>query len=253
MHKDKYHGIKLNPMKEAAKRPVRSAARDDHRHDIEVKCVSKVYNQGKDNELKVLKNVTLCLHPGEITTIMGPSGSGKTTLLDIIGCLMRPTSGTVIIDGVDTQRLSDDELARVRREKIGFVFQNFNLITTLTADENVALPMRIAGMGKAQARERAISLLKLVDLENRLGHKPTELSGGEQQRVAIARALANNPKIILGDELTGNLDSKNSAKVMELLKALNKTKGYTFVLVTHDPNLKNYADRTINMADGEII
>jgi len=224
----------------------------NHRHDIEIRGVWKIYNQGKDNELKVLRNVCLKIHPGEITTIMGPSGSGKTTLLDIIGCLMRPTSGTVVIDGVDTQRLSDDELARVRREKIGFIFQNFNLIPTLTADENVALAMRIGGKGKAEAGARAIELLKLVGLENRLGHKPTELSGGEQQRVAIARALANDPRIVLGDELTGNLDSKTSARVMELLKALNKSKGYTFVLVTHDPTLKNYADRTINMADGEI-
>jgi putative ABC transport system ATP-binding protein len=220
---------------------------------IELRDIIKTYNEGRENELRVLNGVSLKFRKGEITTVMGPSGSGKTTLLDIMGCLMRPTSGTVVIDGADTRNLSDDGLARIRREKIGFIFQTFNLIASLTAEENVALAMRIAGTGRAEAKKRSGKLLELVGLGKRLSHKPTELSGGEQQRVAVARSLANDPRIVLGDELTGNLDSKTSAKVMELLKHLNKTKGYTFVLVTHDPDLKKYTDRTINLVDGEVV
>lgn len=220
---------------------------------IELRDIVKIFNKGKENELRVLKGINLEFRKEEITTVMGPSGSGKTTLLDVMGCLMRPTSGTVIIDGMDTRELSDDGLARIRREKVGFIFQTFNLISSLTAEENVALAMRIAGLGKAKAKQRAKELLGMVGLGKRLDHKPTELSGGEQQRVAIARSLANNPKIVLGDELTGNLDSKTSARVMELLKDLNKSKGYTFVLVTHDPEVTKYTDRAINIVDGEIV
>lgn len=219
---------------------------------IEVKSVVKTFNEGKSNELKVLKGINLNFYKGEVATIMGPSGSGKTTLLDILGLLMRPTSGTVFIDGIDTKDLSDDGLAMIRRNKIGFIFQSYNLINSLTAEENVALAMRIAGKSKGEARDRSQELLKLVGLGERMQHKPSELSGGEQQRVAIARSLANDPQIVLGDELTGNLDSKTSAKVMDLVKGLNKKKGYTFVLVTHDPDLQEYADRTIKIVDGEI-
>ncbi|MFH1294462.1 MAG: ABC transporter ATP-binding protein [Candidatus Aenigmatarchaeota archaeon] len=219
---------------------------------IEVQDIKKVFNEGKENELTVLRDVDLSIYKGEIVTIMGPSGSGKTTLLDIVGCLMRPTSGKLLIDGIDTKDLSDDELALIRREKIGFIFQNYNLINTLTAEENVSLAMRIAGKPKGEARKKAQELLKIVGLDHRMGHRPSQMSGGEQQRVAIARSLANDPQIVLGDELTGNLDSKTSAKVMELVKDLNKKKGYTFVLVTHDPDLKRYTTRVVNMVDGEV-
>ncbi|MFH1294344.1 MAG: ABC transporter ATP-binding protein [Candidatus Aenigmatarchaeota archaeon] len=219
---------------------------------IEVQDIKKVFNEGRENELTVLRDVDLIIYKGEIVTIMGPSGSGKTTLLDIIGCLMRPTSGILLIDGIDTKGLSDDELALIRREKIGFIFQNYNLINTLTAEENVSLAMRIAGKSKGEAKKKAQELLKMVGLDHRMGHRPSQMSGGEQQRVAIARSLANDPQIVLGDELTGNLDSKTSAKVMELVKDLNKKKGYTFVLVTHDPDLKKYTTRVVNMVDGEV-
>ncbi|MFH1294766.1 MAG: ABC transporter ATP-binding protein [Candidatus Aenigmatarchaeota archaeon] len=219
---------------------------------IEVQDIKKVFNEGRENELTVLRDIDLSIYKGEIVTVMGPSGSGKTTLLDIIGCLMRPTSGILLIDGIDTKNLSDDELALIRREKIGFIFQNYNLINTLTAEENVSLAMRIAGKSKGEAKKKAQELLKMVGLDHRMSHRPSQMSGGEQQRVAIARSLANDPQIVLGDELTGNLDSKTSAKVMELVKDLNKKKGYTFVLVTHDPDLKKYTTRVVNIVDGEV-
>ncbi len=220
---------------------------------IQLRGVTKVYNEGKANELKVLRGIDLDFYEGGVTAIMGPSGSGKTTLLDVMGCLMRPTSGRVVIDGTDVGRLSDDGLARIRREKIGFVFQNFNLISSLTAEENVSIALRIGGKGKSEAAGRARELLRMVGLEGRLGHKPSELSGGEQQRVAIARSLANAPKIVLGDELTGNLDTRNSVRIMELLKDLNKRKGYSFVLVTHDPEVQGYVGRVVKLVDGEIV
>jgi putative ABC transport system ATP-binding protein len=218
---------------------------------IEVKDVKKIYNQGKSNELIVLKDIDVKIKKEEMIILFGPSGSGKSTLLHIIGCLDRPTSGKVFIEGRDVSRLSDDELALVRKDKIGFVFQQFNLIGALTALENVELPMRISGMKREKSRKRAKELLKSVDLGERLNHFPRQLSGGEMQRVAVARALANEPDIILADEPTGNLDSKTGEEIVNLMVKLNK-KGYTLVIVTHDRTIAKYASRKLNIKDGKI-
>jgi putative ABC transport system ATP-binding protein len=220
---------------------------------IKLKNVNKYYNKGKENELHVLKNISLEISENEFVTIEGPSGSGKTTLLDIMGALLKPDSGKLFIDGIELGTLDDSQLAKIRREKIGFIFQQFNLIPSLTALENVSLALRIAKKSKKEAMERAKELLKLVGLEKRISHTPNQLSGGEQQRVAIARSLANNPKIILADEPTGNLDTKTGDKIIKLLKELNKKRNYTIVIVTHDPKISIYAGRTINLKDGEII
>jgi putative ABC transport system ATP-binding protein len=184
---------------------------------------------------------------------MGPSGSGKTTLLDIVGVLLKPTSGTVLIGGVDTSQLTDDELAKIRRKTIGFIFQQYNLVQSFTALENVELALRIGGKSRLEAKERALKLLDMVELSHRINNRPSQLSGGEQQRVAIARALANKPKIILGDEPTGNLDTKTGNKILGLLKKLNKEEGYTIITVTHDPEVSRIADRHIKLRDGVII
>jgi putative ABC transport system ATP-binding protein len=219
---------------------------------IEAKNVEKIYNQGKPNELKVLKGIDLKVKKGEMLAVFGPSGSGKSTLLHILGCLDRPTKGKVYIEGKDVYRLSDDDLARIRREKIGFVFQQFNLINAFTALENVEMPMRLANMDKDKARERAIELLESVNLGKRLNHFPNQLSGGELQRVAIARALANEPLIILADEPTGNLDSKTGKEIIDLMTELND-RGYTFIIVTHDPLIAKSAGRIIRIKDGKIL
>ncbi len=213
----------------------------------------KVYNEGSANEVKALRGVTLRIRKGEFVAIMGPSGSGKSTLLHLLGCLDRATKGKVLIDGIDTSELSEDELARIRREKIGFVFQFFHLIPTLTAMENVMLPMSFAGVSRERQVERAKKLLRLVGLEKRADHLPSQLSGGEQQRVAIARALANSPKIILADEPTGNLDSKSGEEILNLLKKINEENGVTIAVVTHDATLAKFANRVIFMKDGKII
>ena len=218
---------------------------------IELKNVTKIYNPGKENEVKALRGVNLKVHKSNFIAIMGPSGSGKSTLLHILGCLDRPTSGKVFIDGKDVSRFSDEKLAKIRREKIGFVFQQFNLFPSLTALENVEIPMRLAGVNKSKAKERAKELLKFVDLEKRENHLPNQLSGGEMQRVAIARALANEPEVILADEPTGNLDSKTGTEIIKFMKDLSK-KGYTFVIVTHDPLIANFAKRKIRMKDGKL-
>ncbi len=220
---------------------------------IKLKNVNKYYNRGKENELHVLKNINLEISEGEFVTIMGPSGSGKTTLLDIMGALLKADDGKVFIDGNELSMLNDSQLAKIRREKLGFIFQQFNLIASLTALENVSLPLRIANKPKNEAINKAKELLKLVGLEKRINHRPNQLSGGEQQRVAIARALANDPKIILADEPTGNLDTKTGEKIIKFLNELNKKKNYTIVIVTHDPKISIYAERIINLKDGEII
>jgi putative ABC transport system ATP-binding protein len=204
------------------------------------------------SEVRAVDNVDLEIKEGDFVSIMGPSGSGKTTLLDIIGCLMRPTYGKVFLDGRDTAKLTESELARLRGKMLGFIFQQYNLIKTFTAIENVALAIRINGKGRAEAEKKAIRTLETVGLGERMTHKPSELSGGESQRVAIARALANEPKIILGDEPTGNLDSKNGQKIIELLKGLHR-KGYTIVLVTHDVSMNRHAQRCIRIMDGKIV
>jgi len=219
---------------------------------ISIENVTKVYNPGKRNELVVLENINLKIRHGDFITIFGPSGSGKSTLLHIMGCLDRPTSGKVFIEGRDVSKLSDDELARIRREKIGFVFQQFNLINSLTALENVEMPLRINGMNKKEATKRAKELLESVNLSERLHHLPNMLSGGEMQRVAIARSLANNPKIVLADEPTGNLDSKTGEEIIKIMKDLNK-KGYTFIIVTHDLQIVKHSRKSIELKDGRII
>ena len=220
---------------------------------IRIMGVNKTYNPGMESELHVLRDIDLDIKKGQLIAILGPSGSGKTTLLDVIGCLLKPTSGEIWIDGVFVNDLDDNEHAKIRGQKIGFVFQQYNLISCQTAQENVELPMRINGKSRADAKKRAIYLLKLVGLGERTHHRPTQLSGGEQQRVAIARSLANQPKIILGDEPTGNLDTKTGMMVLDMLKDLNKKKGYTIVVVTHDQRVKKYADRIINLMDGWIV
>ena len=212
--------------------------------------VSKVYTMDHVR-VPALRGVSLTILRGEFVSIMGPSGSGKSTLMNIIGCLDRPTEGRVIIDGRDVTKLGDNALAEYRREKIGFVFQQFNLIPRLTALENVALPMWFAGVEKKKRLQRASYLLEQVGLGKRMNHKPTELSGGERQRVAIARALANDPELILADEPTGNLDSISGDAVISLLEELDR-EGKTVVLVTHDLNYGKRAERMIKLLDGRV-
>ena len=218
---------------------------------IELRNVEKIYNEGKENEVRALRGVSLKVHEKDFIAIIGPSGSGKSTLLHMLGCLDKPTKGKVLIDGKDVSKMNDEDLARIRREKIGFVFQTFNLIPTLTALENVELPMKLNGKKASEARERARELLKIVGLEKRLDHLPSQLSGGEQQRVAIARALANEPEIILADEPTGNLDSKTGFEIVKLMKKLNR-EGYTFVIVTHDLRIADFANKKIRIKDGKL-
>jgi putative ABC transport system ATP-binding protein len=219
---------------------------------IEAEKIVKCYGGDDSCRVEVLKGIDLDVRRGDFLAIMGPSGSGKTTLLDILGALLKPTSGRVAIDGMSLSGLSDSKLARIRGKKIGFIFQQYNLIPSLTAQENVELGLRINGKTRSEAGKRAVELLKMVGLRDRLHHKPSQLSGGEQQRVAICRALANNPQIILGDEPTGNLDSKTGFMILELLKRLNEKEGYTIVVVTHDHRIGKYTDRIVHMMDGMI-
>jgi len=219
---------------------------------IKLENVSKVYQMG-ETKVQALKNINLKIEKGENVVIIGPSGCGKSTLLHLMGCLDRPTKGKVLIDGRDISKLSDNELAKIRREKIGFIFQFFYLIPTLTALENVMLPMTFAGVPSKEKIRRAKELLKLVGLERRMYHKRSELSGGEIQRVAIARALANDPEIILADEPTGNLDSKSGKEVIKYLVRLNKEKNVTLVVVTHDLSIIKFFERKIYLKDGRII
>jgi len=213
--------------------------------------VTKVYRMGKV-EVQALRGVNLSVKRGEFIAILGPSGSGKSTLLNMIGCLDKPTSGKVFINGKDTSRLNENELAALRREKIGFVFQQFNLIHTLNALENVALPMLFAGIRRAERMKRARELLEKVGLSHRINHKPMELSGGEQQRVAIARALANNPEIIVADEPTGNVDTDAGNAIMEIFEQLNEERR-TIILVTHDFDIAAHAHRKLRMKDGTLL
>lgn len=216
---------------------------------VEATDLKKTYMLGKI-PVEALRCVNLKVESGEFISILGPSGSGKSTLLNLIGALDKPTSGKLLVDGIDLSTLNDNQLADVRR-RIGFVFQFFNLIPRLTALANVELSMSIAGIGKAERRKRAERLLETVGLKDRINHKPAELSGGEQQRVAVARALANNPRFLLMDEPTGNVDSKTAHEVIELIEKLNQD-GVTIILVTHDQNLSKQAKRTLHVMDGEI-
>ncbi len=218
---------------------------------IETRNLVKEYFQG-GHPLTVLKNISIRIEKGEFMAIMGPSGSGKSTLLNMLGALDRPTSGTVLINGIDISTLNDNGLADLRNKEIGFIFQQFNLIQRMDALHNVELPLSIGGTAHKQREERAKKLLELVGLGDRLDHRPNQLSGGEQQRVAIARALANDPPLFLCDELTGNLDSKTGQEIIGLLRHLNQEQGKTFVLITHDPNVAQATDRLVELRDGEI-
>jgi putative ABC transport system ATP-binding protein len=219
---------------------------------IELKNVWKTY-QMEDVEVQALRGVDLKIKKEEFTAIMGPSGSGKSTLLQMIGVLDRPTSGKIYLDGVDISKLNDSDLARLRGEKIGFVFQFFNLYPTLNARENIELPMLILERDKNERKIKASKLLKTVGLENRAEHLPSQLSGGERQRIAIARALANDPPLILADEPTGNLDTKTGYEIMEFLNKLQEDEKVTIVMVTHEPDIAKYAERTIHLKDGKIV
>jgi putative ABC transport system ATP-binding protein len=211
----------------------------------------KTYVQG-GRLLEVLKGIDLEIEGGEFVAIMGPSGSGKSTLLNMIGALDRPSSGKVYVNSVDISKLNAARLAQLRNREIGFIFQFFNLIQRIDAQGNVELPMVIAGKNRRERHKRAKELLDLVGLAERSDHKPSQLSGGEQQRVAIARSLANDPNLILADELTGNLDSKTGKEIMDLLRRLNREEGKTFVLITHDPMVGQSVDRIILLKDGLI-
>lgn len=218
---------------------------------IRIENLTKNYGVGR-TEIRALDGIDFNLKQGEFIAIQGPSGCGKSTLLNMIGCLEKPTHGKIHIDGIDISILEDKDLARIRREKIGFIFQRYNLIPTLNAIENVMFPMLFAGKEDKKANERAAMLLEMLGMKERMRHKPSELSGGEQQRVAIARALSNEPLLIIGDEPTGNLDSQAGCAVMQILTDLNK-QGQTVVVVTHDPSVAAITHRVMRMKDGRFI
>jgi putative ABC transport system ATP-binding protein len=217
---------------------------------VEAVNLKKTYMLGKV-PVEALRGVNLKVESGDFLAVLGPSGSGKSTLLNLIGALDKPTEGKLLIEGVDVSTLNDNQLAGLRR-RVGFVFQFFNLIPRFTARENVELSMSIADIGRAERRKQAEDLLETVGLKERMNHKPAELSGGEQQRVAIARALANNPRFLLMDEPTGNIDSKTANEIMGLIKRLNEEKGVTIIMVTHDQRLATQAKRAVQMFDGVI-
>jgi putative ABC transport system ATP-binding protein len=219
---------------------------------IKLDNVWRTYMLGK-TEVHALRGLSLEIFPGDFVAIMGSSGSGKSTLLNIIGCLDSPTKGRVYLKGKDISLMSESQLSQFRGKTLGFVFQEFNLLTNLTAIENVMLPMIFQGTSLEKRRERAKKILVSVDLENRIFHEPGELSGGERQRVAIARAFANNPEVIIADEPTGNLDSVTGKKIMEVLTDFHKKEGKTVVVVTHDAKIADYAEKVVNIQDGRII
>ena len=218
---------------------------------IELKDIQKTYRIG-ESEYAVLKGIDLEIEEGEFIALMGPSGSGKSTLLNIVGCLDRPTSGRFLLLGQDISLTSDDELARLRREELGFIFQTFNLIGRISVQKNVELPMMLRGVVRQKRRERALKLLQDIGIGHRSDFSPQNISGGERQRVAIARALANDPKIIIADEPTGNLDLKNSNEVMKILSKLNQ-EGRTIIMVTHNPEITENCSRVIRLRDGRIL
>ena len=218
---------------------------------VDAENITKVYQMG-EVEVHALRGLSVKIAPGEILSIMGPSGSGKSTLMNILGCLDRPTSGEYSLNGESVATLSDDQLAEIRNRGVGFVFQSFNLLPRATALANVELPMRYAELNGRNRKEVAKQALEAVGLGDRIRHRPNELSGGQMQRVAIARALVNDPAIIMADEPTGNLDSKSGDEIMALLRNLNKERGTTLIIVTHDPEIAALTDRVISLKDGRI-
>jgi putative ABC transport system ATP-binding protein len=218
---------------------------------VEATDVVKTYKMG-EVEVQALRGASLKVKRGEVVAIMGPSGSGKTTMMNILGCLDRPTSGEYILDGEPVAKLNDDQLANIRNHKVGFVFQSFNLLPRQTAVSNVELPLRYAGLVDGGRRKRATAALEAVGLGERINHRPMELSGGQQQRVAIARAIVNEPAIIMADEPTGNLDSKVGKEIMSLLLNLNKERGTTLIIITHDAMIGGQAQRIIHIRDGVV-
>jgi putative ABC transport system ATP-binding protein len=219
---------------------------------VEAKDITKVYQMG-EIEVHALRGLSINIAPGEILSIMGPSGSGKSTLMNILGCLDRPTSGEYSMNGESVATLSDDQLAEIRNRGVGFVFQSFNLLPRATALTNVELPMRYAALNGRNRKDVAKKALEAVGLGDRMHHRPNELSGGEMQRVAIARALVNNPAIIMADEPTGNLDTKSGDEIMALLKNLNKERGTTLIIITHDPEVAEQTNRIVSLRDGQIV
>lgn len=218
---------------------------------ISLTDITKVYQMG-DQQVHALAGVTLQIQAGDFAAIMGPSGSGKSTLMNILGCLDRPSAGSYRLDNQEVAALNDDQLAKTRNKKIGFVFQNFNLLPRMSALQNVALPLVYGNIAKRERLDRAAAALELVGLGNRIEHKPNELSGGQRQRVAIARALINNPTIIMADEPTGNLDTKSGEEIMLIFNKLNQ-EGRTLILVTHEPEVADHAKRVILVRDGHIV
>ena len=218
---------------------------------IRLEHISKIYHPG-ENEIQALSDVSLTVHKGEFVAIVGQSGSGKSTLMNLLGCLDTPTDGAYILEGSDVSTLSDQQLSAIRNRQIGFIFQGFNLIPSLTALENVELPLIYRGVGREERRRAARESLERVGLSNRMRHRPAEMSGGQQQRVAIARAIAAHPPILLADEPTGNLDSTSGADVMDILRSLNRD-GHTVILITHDSGIAATLDRVVQSQDGQII
>ncbi len=214
--------------------------------------LTKTYQMG-EVEVQALRGAALQVQPGELLAIMGPSGSGKSTLMNILGCLDQPSSGQYYLEGLDVAQLDDNKLAQIRGQRIGFVFQSFNLLPRTSALSNVELPLVYMGVGRGERRRRSVTALELVGLGDRLHHKPNELSGGQQQRVAIARALVTSPAIIMADEPTGNLDSKSSEEIMGIFQHLNEAQGITIIFVTHEPDIAAHTRRVVRLADGVIV
>ena len=220
--------------------------------NLELVELTRHYRQGK-NVVRALDGVSLRIDTGEFVSVVGRSGSGKTTLLDLVGLLLRPTSGTVRIDGVDTATMKDGQRADMRGQRIGFIFQEYNLLPGLNVVENVMLPLRYTRSNVRDGRKRALDLLEMVELTDRISHRPDELSGGQQQRVAIARSLVNRPALVLGDEPTGSVDTETSEQLVGLMRRLNREENVTFVIVSHDLDLASQADRMVRLKDGRVV